>query len=216
MTGGATAVAAGSAMISDMILAPKPLLAATLALAVIVGATACGPQDPPSAREDQQRSTTTGVASRDDDDTAPPTSTQTASAGSGTTPDGTPSTDAGRLRTIFTFPGQPTVQWTEEALGTPDEGNNRVPGPTDFAYTAVLDYGDEATVADLVAGLSAAPNLLPEDRLEPWYPDAVADAVDGAGVVIDVYTGVPGFTVTQEVGVVRDAPRYILLFRATT
>ena len=188
-------------MISGMILASKPALAATLALAVIVGATACGPQDPPSAREDQLRSTTT-VAATDTADTAPAV--------------GSPSTDAERLRHVFTFPGEPAVQWTEEALGVPDQPDDRVPGPTDYAYTAVLDYGDGATVADLVAGLAASPNLLLEDRLEPWYPAAVVDAVDGAGVVIDVYTGVPGFDPTQEVGVVQGAPRYVLLFRTTT
>lgn len=123
-----------------------------------------------------------------------------------------PSNDASVLHNVFDFPGQPQVLWTEEPLGAPQD--DRAPGPTDYAYDAVLDYGDPTAVADLVAGLTPVPSLLSD--VPPWYPPAVADAAEGAGVVVNVYTGVPGFGPQQEVGVVENEPRFVLLSRSTT
>ncbi len=165
--------------------------AALLALAVVL--TACGSKEPSAEREDQ----------------ASPTATDGAG---GPVDSAVPSDDAGRLHNVFEFPGQPEVLWTEEPLGAPQ--NDRAPGPTDYAYDAVLDYGDPATVTDLVTGLTPEPSLLAD--VPAWYPAAVADAAEGAGVVVNVYTGVPGFSPHQEVGVVENQPRYVLLSRSTT
>jgi len=78
----------------------------------------------------------------------------------------------------------------------------------------VLDYGDRATVADLVTGLTPVPSILSD--VPAWYPPALAEAAEGAGVAVDVYTGVPGFGPQQEVAVVDKEPRYVLLRRTTT
>ena len=165
-------------------------------LALAAALSACGPSDPPQAREDQART----EASADG-----------TGATAGESPE--PSTDAEALRGVMSFPGQPAVLWTEEPLGTPDDGRS-VPGPTDYAYDAVLDYGAPAAVAELVIGLTPSPGLL--NDVPAWYPAAVADAAEGAGVVVDVYTGVPGFGAQQEVAVVANEPRYVLLRYSTT
>ncbi len=173
-----------------------PRRAAALALAVML--VACGSQEPAAEREDQAQPATTG-----------PTTTD---AAGGPVDSAVPSNDASRLHNVFQFPGQPQVLWTEEPLGAPQ--NDRAPGPVDYAYDAVLDYGDPATVADLVTGLTAELSLLAD--VPAWYPPAVADAAEGAGVVVNVYTGVPGFSPQQQVGVVENEPRYVLLSRSTT
>lgn len=181
-------------------------VAAVVLLAILATLAACGPSDPPQAREDQARSTTST------------TSTTSTIAAAGTDPAGgpldgsAPSSDAEALRGVVTFPGQPEVLWAEEPLGAPQD--DRAPGPIDYAYDAVLDYGDATAVADLVAGLTPVPSLLSD--VPAWYPPAVADAAEGAGVAVNVYTGVPGFGPQQEVWVVENEPRYVLLGRTTT
>lgn len=183
-------------MLSAMTRTPRAAVGGIVAgLALAATLAACGPSDPPQAREDQARTEASVGGTAD---------------GAGGTSE--PSTDAEALRGVMSFPGQPEVLWTEEPLGSP--GDSRVPGPTDYTYDAVLDYGEPTAVAELVTGLTPVPSLLSD--VPPWYPPAVADAAEGAGVVVDVYTGVPGFGPQQEVAVVANEPRYVLLRYATT
>ncbi|MEZ5408181.1 MAG: hypothetical protein R2761_09155 [Acidimicrobiales bacterium] len=176
-------------------------MTAALAAAAL---TACGPSDPPQAREDQARTHATDAGG----------ATAATDPAGGPADNSGPSADAEILHNVFEFPGQPQVLWTEEPLGTPDDDDRSVPGPTDYAYDAVLDYGDPAAVAELVTGLTPVPSLLAD--VPAWYPPAVADAAGDAGVVLDIYTGVPGFGPQQEVGVVANEPRYVLLRHTTT
>lgn len=185
-------------MLSAMTRTPRAAAGGIVAgLALAAALTACGPSDPPQAREDQARTEASATGGTD--------------AAGGAVDASEPSTDAEALRGVMSFPGQPEVLWTEEPLGVAD---SRTPGPTDYAYDAVLDYGEPGAVAELVTGLTPVPSLLAD--VPAWYPPAVADAAEGAGVAVDVYTGVPGFGPQQEVAVVADQPRFVLLRHTTS
>ena len=122
----------------------------------------------------------------------------------------TASTDVDGLRQVLTFPGEPAVLWATSPLGDP--GDPRVPGPTDYASVAVLDYGSEAEVAALVAGLQPSPGLA---NAFGWFPPALREA-DDDGITVEVYQGVPGFDPDQAVSVAPAAGRFVIVTYAVT
>jgi hypothetical protein len=118
------------------------------------------------------------------------------------------SDDLSELRALVEVPGEPiSVRWGPVIRGGTD-GDDRVPGPTDVLPIAVVEYGDEATVAELVGDSTGQSGLSP---LATWFPeDLLALQTGQSSLEVTVHSDVAGFG-GEAISVATGAPRYVLV-----
>lgn len=123
-----------------------------------------------------------------------------------------PITDPAELAEYIDVPGEPVGVWFWSIPRGVVETNTRVPGPTDYLFYAVIEYGSPAEAAD--AAGPAAEQGSDEILADNWYPQQLLDVSrvgqwDRPWLDVTVHTPISAWA--DPVYVIDDAPTFIVV-----
>lgn len=97
------------------------------------------------------------------------------------------STDVDELARLVNLPHKPvSATWQRRASGA-DAGASRVPGPTDWSLTALLEFSEEDAARVVAVATARRPAATREVKAQDWFPEAVKKHVTGDALKGEAY-----------------------------